>query len=228
MLTILVNTGLAKKIENSWVEDEKLQAIITKLHTGKELLQYYYGGAVGGHPRVKVTTHKICLSLYWKGLKKQVKQYVRECLVCQKFKPDLAAYPGLLQPIPIPQNIWSSISMDFIEGFPNSQGKNVIFVVVDRLRKYAHFIALSHPFTAHQVAQAFLDNVHKLHGMIESIGFDRDKVFLRLSKVEAVDMNLKAKEEAIKTVKFHLIRAQNRTKHQADQERAERRFKIGD
>ncbi|GJW97325.1 retrotransposon-related protein [Tanacetum coccineum] len=305
MVTTLVSIDLAKKIEASWLADDKLQAIINKLQVGqitkrhyvwsnnqltrkgkivvcndpelrKELLQYFHGGVVGGHSRVKVTTHKICLSLYWKGLRKQ--QFVRECLVCQKCKLDIAAYPGLLQPLPIPHNIWTSISMDFIEGLPKSQGKNMILVVVDRLSKYAHFMSLAHPFTAQQVAQAFLDNVYKLYGMPESIVSDRDKVFLSnfwselfellqvqllkstsyhpqtdgqtevttpfetvygiappihvpylggLSKVEAVDRTLKDREEFNQTLKFHLLRAQNRIKQQANKGRSERQFGIG-
>ena len=58
-------------------------------------------------------------------------------------------------------------------------GKEVIFVVVDRLSKYGPFMALAHPYSAIDVAKAYLDNVFKLHGWPRSIVSDRDPVFLR-------------------------------------------------
>ena len=54
--------------------------------------------------------------------------------------------------------------MDFIEGWPTSHGKKVIFVLVNRLSKYARFMPLSHRYTDLDVAQAFMDNIYKLHG----------------------------------------------------------------
>ena len=68
--------------------------------------------------------------------------------------------------------------MDFIGGLPNSQGKNTILVVVDRLSKYAHFIALAHPYSALTIAQLFLDHIYKLHSLPKSIVSDRDPVFV--------------------------------------------------
>lgn len=111
-------------------------------------------------------------------MSKDIQHYIRSCITCQQCKNETVASPGLLQPLPIPNAIWTDISMDFIDGLPKSFGKSVILVVVDRLTKAAHFMALSHPYTAATVAQAFLDTVFRLHGLPQSIVSDRDSVFL--------------------------------------------------
>jgi len=68
--------------------------------------------------------------------------------------------------------------MDFIEGLLLSNGKQAIFVVLDRLSKIAHFIPLSHPYITSTITQAFMDHVFKLHGFPSSITSDRDSIFL--------------------------------------------------
>ena len=67
--------------------------------------------------------------------------------------------------------------MDFITGLPKSEGKNVSMVVVDRLTKYAHFYALSHPFKASTSVATFMETIHKLHGNLKIIASDRDPIF---------------------------------------------------
>jgi hypothetical protein len=77
----------------------------------------------------------------------------------------------------IPSQRWEEVSMDFIIGLPKSEGKSVIMVIVDRLTKYAHFCALSHPFKASTVATAFMETVQKLHGSPKIIVSNRDPIF---------------------------------------------------
>lgn len=83
-----------------------------------------------------------------------------------------------MQPIPILEVVWGDISLDFISGLPRSQGFDVILVIVDRLSKYAHFLSLKHPYTAHTVAEVFICEVAKLHGFPKSIISNRNPLFL--------------------------------------------------
>ena len=106
-----------------------------------------------------------------------VRDYIKGCSVCQRNKTEHLHPADLLQPLEVPSSVWADIAMDFVEGFPRMGGKSVILTVVDRFSKYAHFIALGHPYTAISVARAFFDNIVRLHGVPCSIVSDRDPVF---------------------------------------------------
>ena len=75
-------------------------------------------------------------------MNKDIQKFVVECEICQRNKNENVMTPGLIHPLHIPDQKWEEISMDFIEGLPMSEGKDKIFVVVDRLTKYAHFMAV--------------------------------------------------------------------------------------
>lgn len=98
--------------------------------------------------------------------------------MCQRNKYDVIASPGLLQPLPVPEGVWTERCLDLIEELPKSNGKKVIMVVVDRLSKYGRFMALSQPYTFQSLSQCFLGNIFKLHGMSVTLTSDRGPVFL--------------------------------------------------
>ena len=125
-----------------------------------------------------MTSKRLGQVFYWKKLQKLVRQYVRECSVCQQNKVENVKSPGLLQPLPVPSAPFIDINMDFIEGLPKSEGNEVIFVVVDRFSKYAHLMALAHPYSAITVAKVFMENIYKLHEILATIVSDRDNIFL--------------------------------------------------
>lgn len=133
---------------------------------------------MAGHSGVHVTMKRILSFCFWKGLEKDIGNFIRGCDICQCCKYDPSTYPRLLRPLPIPMAFWLEGSWDFIEGLHPSKLFEVIMVMVDRLTKYAHFVALRYPMTTKGVAQAFPSNVYKLHGLPSTIVSDRDAIFL--------------------------------------------------
>jgi transposase InsO family protein len=130
-----------------------------------------------GHEGVQKTLVRLRQDFYFPGDRAVVQDFVRSCDTCQRNKTPTTHPAGLLQPLDVPSQVWADISMDFVDGLPKVHGKSVILTVVDRFSKYAHFIALSHPYTAASVARAFFEGIVRLHGFPTSIVSDRDPVF---------------------------------------------------
>nr|GEV51946.1 retrotransposable element Tf2 [Tanacetum cinerariifolium] len=178
MVLTSINTDLLPQIVATWSSDPSLITLISNLQAGKPCSKHYSWSNQQLTRKGKLVYTKNSGILL---LEENEEASQEVCFnVCQRSKPDLSAYPGLLQPLPIPTLLWSEISMDFVKGLSNSGGKTIIMVVVDKLSKYSHFMALSHPFTAIQVAQLFLDNVYKLHDLPKIIVSDRNKIFISL------------------------------------------------
>lgn len=84
------------------------------------LLKEYHASPLGGHSGTKATLARLAASFYWSAMQKAVKQFVAYCQVCQQNKALNQAPAGLLQPLPMPNQVWEDISMDFITHLPSS------------------------------------------------------------------------------------------------------------
>jgi hypothetical protein len=123
-----------------------------------QVLMFVHRDPLAGNSGYERTLQRAKKDFYWKGMRKDLKSFIRLCPTCQQNKHDNVSPAGLLQPLPIPTRVWSDIAMDFVEGLPLSQGKFVIMVVVDQFSKYAHFTALAHPYTVASVAKLFVSD----------------------------------------------------------------------
>lgn len=138
------------------------------------VLRVYHDSPMAGHPGFYKTYRQIRERFSWKGLKAEALQYVRECPTCQQNKQEHSYPAGLLQTLSIPDRKWECLSMDFITGLPRAQGRDCIYVVVDRLTKFAHFFPITATYTTTQVADLFFREVFRLHGLPRSIVSDKD------------------------------------------------------
>lgn len=142
-----------------------------------KILQFIHHNPQTGHVGYHKTLQKAKMNFYWEGRHKDIKKLVWECEVCQINKHETVQYPGLLQPLSFPDSPWLDISMDFVKDLPLSNGYYVVFTVIDRLTKFAHFFPLSHPNTTSKVAHVFFSAVFKLHELPKSIVSNRDPIF---------------------------------------------------
>lgn len=108
----------------------------------------------------------------WPSMSKDIKLFVSPCLICQQAKASNTATVDLLQPLPIPSQIWEVVSMDTITGLPLSNGFTVFMAVVDKLSRYSYSAPLKADFTSPKVVESFLHHIVKIHGFPRSLVSD--------------------------------------------------------
>ena len=142
------------------------------------IVSEFHDSVTGGHFGTEKVYAALSEKFFWCHMGQFVKKYIQSCEICQKSKPPTVKPHGMLQPLPIPDDPWSEISMDFITHLPVTvSGMDSIMVVVDRLTKMCHLIPTTGTVTAPGAANLFVTNIFRLHGLPIKIVSDRDPKF---------------------------------------------------
>jgi putative transposase len=142
------------------------------------LIRQSHDPPASGHFGTYKTYLLVAKRYYWPKMFQDVKRYVTKCGTCLRCKTDSLGTPGLLQPLDVPENRWTDISIDFVGGIPKSLGCDYIMVSVDRLTKRAHFIPCTKEVNGNKAAQLYLHHIFRLHGIPKRIVSDRDTRFV--------------------------------------------------
>ena len=141
----------------------------------RQILGEFHSTPYSAHPGVTKMLADIKPIYFWKGMKREIIEFVAGCLECQRVKAEHRYLAGLLHPNEVPEWKWQVISMDFVQGLPMTRNQhNTILVVVDRLTKVAHFIPRNLSDGAPEIAHKFIKEIFRLHGILEKIISDRD------------------------------------------------------
>ena len=107
-----------------------------------------------------------------------VGMYVSHCDLCLRTKIQRHLLTGELQLLPILEEHWDVISVDFILELPESGGYNSVMVAVDSVGKRSHFVEMVTTGTTARAANLYLQNVWKLHGLPRKVVSDRGPQFV--------------------------------------------------
>ncbi|GKC99247.1 putative reverse transcriptase domain-containing protein [Tanacetum coccineum] len=116
---------------------------------------------------------------WWPNMKAEIATYVSKCMTCAKVKAEYQKPSGLLVQPKIPEWKWENITMDFVTKLPKaSSGQDMIWVIVDRLTKSAHFLPAKENDSMEKLTRQYLKEVVSRHGVPVSIISDRDGRFV--------------------------------------------------
>jgi reverse transcriptase-like protein/integrase-like protein/chromodomain-containing protein/aspartyl protease len=142
-----------------------------------EALETCHDSKLAGHFGTRKTSELVKRKFYWPNMDEMIKEFCEGCQECGRSKSSRHLPYGPLMPLPIPDRPWTSLGIDFITDLPLSEGMTVIFTVVDRFTKMAHFIPMPKIPDADETARVFIKEIVRLHGLPLEIISDRGTQF---------------------------------------------------
>ncbi|CAA7027622.1 unnamed protein product [Microthlaspi erraticum] len=144
-----------------------------------EILRIAHQSVLSIHPGSTKMYKDVRRYYHWPGMKRAVAKWISHCQACQQVKAEHLVPAGLLQSLPVPEWKWDSVAMDLITGLPVARGRmnNSIWVIVDRLTKVAHLLAIRDSDKVETLAELYINQIVRLHGVPADIVSDRDPRF---------------------------------------------------
>jgi len=111
------------------------------------------------------TLELVCCGYSWPSLYADIQQFCKFCVTCIWSKPQRHKPYGSLKQLSVPEWLWNSISMDFIEKLPSFSGFNTILVIVNWLTKQTIFIPAHNTITSMELACLFVLHMFSKHSI---------------------------------------------------------------
>ena len=144
----------------------------------KDVIEETHSSAYAMHPGSTKMYRTLKEHYWWNGMKKEIASFISKCLTCQGVKAKHQRPVRKIHLLLIPVWKWEKITMDFVTDLPRTQRQHdVIWVIVDRLTKCAHFLPVNVEDSLEKLAQLYVDEIVRLHGVPVSIVSDRDPRF---------------------------------------------------
>lgn len=165
----LSNDGKMMFRNRLWVPDDEL------LRT--RMIQDVHDSKLCGHPGRESTAQILSRQYFWPQMSQDIRRFIRNCDACGRNKAWRDVRQGFLKPLPVPDRIWSEISIDFIVDLPESNGCTNLVVITDRLGKGMICDGLP-DITAETLARWFIRNFYRRHHLPKAIVSDRGTQFV--------------------------------------------------
>ncbi|GJV54066.1 putative reverse transcriptase domain-containing protein [Tanacetum coccineum] len=159
-------------------------------------------------------------------MKAEIATYVSKCLTCAKVKIEYQKPSGLLVQPEIPQWKWENITMDFVTKLPRTTARqDTIWVIVDRLTKFAHFFPMREDNTLEKLTRQY-----KKKKLYKSISTRLDMSPSHHPETDGQsERTIQTLEDMLRAcVKSHIQAARDRQKSYADVRRKPLEFQVGD